>query len=134
MLYFKAAVAGMAAAVIAFILTPVIWFLLYVIYHTYRDEEMTIGFAPASAARWPALWLLALVVFASVFCGIIMGAHQKDIVEGFIHDEICRDIPHSRKNSYIPATASITLRRGQEILAGDWYACYLAIKDGKPCR
>ena len=66
--------------------------------------------------------------------GMIMGAHQKDVVEGFIHDEICYDIPHSKRNSYIPATTSITLKRGQEILARDWYACYLAIRDGKPCR
>jgi hypothetical protein len=41
------------------------------------------------------------------------------IVEGFIHDEIYYDIPHSKKNSYIPATTSVTLKRGQEILAGD---------------
>jgi len=66
--------------------------------------------------------------------GVIMGAHQKDVVESFIHDEICYDIPHSKRNSYIPATTSVTLKRGQEILAWDWYACYLAIKDGKPCR
>jgi hypothetical protein len=66
--------------------------------------------------------------------GVIMGAHQKDIVEGFIHDEICYDIPNSKKKSYIPATISVTLKRGQEILAGDWYACYESIKKGKPCR
>jgi hypothetical protein len=66
--------------------------------------------------------------------GVIIGAHQKDIVESFIHDEICYDVPHSKKNSYIPVTRSVTLKRGQEILAGVWYACYLAIKDGKPCR
>ena len=66
--------------------------------------------------------------------GVIIGAHQKDVVEGFIHDEICYDIPHSKKNSYIPATTSVTLKRGQEILAGDWYACYQGIKDGKPCE
>jgi hypothetical protein len=66
--------------------------------------------------------------------GVIMGAHQKDVVEGFIHDEICHDVPRSKKNSYIPATTSIALRRGQEILAGDWYACYLAIKRGEPCK
>jgi len=59
---------------------------------------------------------------------------RADVVECCLHDEICDDIPHSKKNSYIPATASITLRRGQEILAGDWYACYEAIKDGKACR
>jgi hypothetical protein len=66
--------------------------------------------------------------------GIIMGARQKDVVEDFIHDEICRDIPRSKKSSYVPATASVTLKRGQEILAGDWYACYESIKKGKPCR
>ena len=66
--------------------------------------------------------------------GVIMGAHQKDVVEGFIHDEICYGIPNSKKNSYIPATASVTLKRGQEILAGDWYACYESIKKGKPCK
>jgi hypothetical protein len=66
--------------------------------------------------------------------GVIMGARQKDIVEGFIHDEICHDIPNSKKNSHIPATTSVTLKRGQEILAGDWYACYESIKKGEPCR
>lgn len=53
-----------------------------------------------------------------------MGARQKDIVEGYIHDEICHDVPGFKKNSHIPAITSITLKRGQEILAGDWYACY----------
>jgi hypothetical protein len=71
--------------------------------------------------------------------GVIIGAHQKDAVESFIHDEICYDVPRSKKNSCIPAATSVTLRRGQEIrgqeiLAGDWYACYMARKDGKPCR
>ena len=66
--------------------------------------------------------------------GTIMGAHQKDVVEGFIHDEVCHDIPGAKMNSYIPATSSITLRRGQEILAGDWFACYEAIKNGEPCK
>jgi hypothetical protein len=66
--------------------------------------------------------------------GVIMGARQKDVVEGFIHDEICYGIPNSKKNSYIPATTSITLRRGQEILAGDWYACYVSIEKGRPCK
>jgi len=66
--------------------------------------------------------------------GTIMGAHQKDVVEGFIHDEICHDIPGAKTNSYVPATTSITLRRGQDILSGDWYACYESIKKGVPCR
>jgi len=50
------------------------------------------------------------------------------------HDEICYGIPGSKKTSYIPATTPITLKWGQEILAGDWYACYEAIKNGEPCR
>lgn len=66
--------------------------------------------------------------------GKIMGAHQKDIVEGYIHDEVCYDVPGSKRNSYIPATTSITLKRGQEILAGDWHACYESIKNREPCR
>ena len=66
--------------------------------------------------------------------GVIMGAHQKDVVEGFIHDEICHDIPGAKTNSYVPATTSITLRRGQDILSGDWHACYESIKKGVPCR
>ena len=66
--------------------------------------------------------------------GVIMGAHQKDVVEGFIHDEICFDIPNSKRNSYLPATTSITLRRAQQILVNYWYGCYLAIKGGKPCK
>jgi hypothetical protein len=65
---------------------------------------------------------------------VIMGARQKDVVETFIHDEICFDIPHSKRSSYVPATTSVTLKRGQEILAGDWYACYESIKKGEPCK
>jgi len=66
--------------------------------------------------------------------GVIMGAHQKDVVEAFVHDEICYRIPNSKKSSYVPATTSVTLRRGQEILSGDWYACYESIKRGEPCK
>ena len=65
---------------------------------------------------------------------VIMGARQKDVVEAFIHDEICHDVPYSRRTSPMPATTSITLKRGQEILARDWYACYESIKKGKPCK
>lgn len=72
--------------------------------------------------------------YNTLVAGTIMGARQKDVVEGFVHDEICYDIPRSRRNSYIPATTSITLKRGQQILAGDWYGCYESIKKGKPCK
>jgi len=66
--------------------------------------------------------------------GAVIGARQKDIVEGFIHDEICFDIPKHKKNSNKPAHGSITLRRGQEILAGDWYACYVSVQGGGDCK
>jgi len=49
-----------------------------------------------------------------------MGTHQKDVVEDFIHDEICYGIPNAKKNSCTPATTSVTLKRGQETLAADW--------------
>jgi len=72
--------------------------------------------------------------YNTVVGGTIMGAYQKDVVEAFVHDEICYGIPGSKKNSHVPAMTSVTLRRGQEILAGDWYACYVSIEKGKPCR
>jgi hypothetical protein len=77
------------------------------------------------------LWLEAYNTHVG---GEIMGARQKDVVEALIHDELCHDIPGSKKSSYVPATASVTLRRGQEILMRDWYACYESIKKGEPCR
>lgn len=69
---------------------------------------------------------------------ILAGALEKDLVENHIHDEICVGFSNAKLSSYAkkyPATVSITLRRGQEILATDWYACYLNIMDGnKPCE
>ena len=56
------------------------------------------------------------------------------VVEAFIDDEICHDIPGSKKSSYVPATASATLRRGQKILTSDWCAGYESIKRREPCR
>jgi hypothetical protein len=61
-----------------------------------------------------------------------MRARQKDVVEAFVYDEICFGIPVSKRNSHILATAPVTLRRGQEILAAGWYACYVSIRKGEP--
>jgi hypothetical protein len=58
----------------------------------------------------------------------------EEVVEGIIYNEICYDISFSKKNSHIPATTSVMLKRGQEILAGEWYACYESIKRGKQCK
>jgi hypothetical protein len=69
---------------------------------------------------------------------VLPGALEKDTVENHVHDEICFDIPNAKMSSLrkkYPPTVSITLQRGQEILATDWYACYLNMMDGnKPCE
>ena len=66
------------------------------------------------------------------------GSLEKDLVENHIHDEICFGIPNPKLSGYAkkyPATVGVTLQRGQQILATDWYACYLKIMDGnKPCQ
>lgn len=66
------------------------------------------------------------------------GALDKDVVENHVHDEICFGIPNAKHSNYYkkyPATVRVTLKRGQEILATDWYGCYLNIMNGnKPCE
>ncbi len=68
---------------------------------------------------------------------VLPGALEKDTVESHIHDEICFGIPNAKMSSLkkkFPPTVTITLQRGQEILATDWYSCYLNMMDGnKPC-
>jgi len=70
--------------------------------------------------------------------GVLPGALEKDTVENHVHDEICFGIPNAKMSSLrkkFPPTIPITLQRGQEILALDWYACYLNMMDGnKPCQ
>jgi len=69
---------------------------------------------------------------------ILPGALEKDLVESHIHDEICFGIPNAKMSSYVkkyPPTVSITLERGQQILATDWYECFQNMVDGnKPCK
>jgi hypothetical protein len=69
---------------------------------------------------------------------VLPGALEKDKVENHVHDEICFAIPDAKMSSLskkFPPSVSITLRRGQQILATDWYACYLNMMDGnKPCE
>lgn len=50
----------------------------------------------------------------------IVGALQKDIVENWLHDEICNK--------------TITLSDAQKIIVQDWYACYLDLKSKKVCK
>jgi hypothetical protein len=67
---------------------------------------------------------------------VLAGALQKDDVESYIHDEICFDVPNHKVTSKkaLPATVSISLERGQEILSTDWYACYLKTLAHQPCQ
>jgi uncharacterized protein YraI len=69
---------------------------------------------------------------------ILPGSLEKDLVENHVHDEICFNVPNPKLSSYskkFPPTISVTLKRGQEILATDWYACYQNIMNGnKPCQ
>jgi hypothetical protein len=69
---------------------------------------------------------------------ILPGALEKDLVENHVHDEICFAIPGAKMSSLrrkFPPTVSITLQRGQEILATDWYGCYLSMMDhNRPCQ
>lgn len=63
-----------------------------------------------------------------------VGAREKDTVENYIHDAVCFDVPESRRGSRVPPHASITLQRGQQILATDWYGCYLSLQQGQDCK
>lgn len=65
--------------------------------------------------------------------GVVIGARQKDVVEGFIQGEICFHIPNHKKNSNKPAHSPYVEAR-QEILTRDWYACYLSVQGGRDCK
>ena len=69
---------------------------------------------------------------------VLAGSLEKDMVENHIHDEICFGIPNAKTSSYakkFPATVAVTLKRGQQILATDWFGCYQNMMDGnKPCE
>jgi hypothetical protein len=65
--------------------------------------------------------------------GKVVGARQKDVVENYVRNAICFGIP-GYESSGIAAHASISLKEGQGILTGDWYACYLKIKSGADCN
>jgi uncharacterized protein YgiM (DUF1202 family) len=69
---------------------------------------------------------------------VLAGALEKDLVENHVHDEICLSIPNAKMSAYskkYPPKVSVTLKRGQEILVTDWYACYRNMMDGnKPCE
>jgi hypothetical protein len=63
------------------------------------------------------------------------GWGTKDLVESFLHDAICFDVPNHKTTSqrYHPSH-SIPLQRAQEILAQDWYGCFENMVKGKDCQ
>lgn len=69
---------------------------------------------------------------------VLPGSLEKDMVENHVHDEVCFGIADAKMSSLdrkFPPKATITLERGQQILAGDWYACYLKMMNGnEPCK
>jgi hypothetical protein len=63
------------------------------------------------------------------------GWESKDLVESFLHDAICFDVPNHKTTSQKNyPSRSIPLQRAQEILAQDWYACYEQMMKGKDCQ
>src|SRR5262249_31760531 len=72
--------------------------------------------------------------YSTTIDGKVVGARQKDVVEGYIRNAICFNIAGYVRRAGVKANASLTLKRGQEILTGDWYACYLKDKAGSDCQ
>ena len=62
-----------------------------------------------------------------------IGAHEKDAVENYVHNGICLDIPSAKFSSGPKPKHSLSLAQGQQILANDWYACYVHMKAGEDC-
>lgn len=69
---------------------------------------------------------------------VLPGSLEKDMVENHIHDEVCYSIADAKMSSLnrkFPPSVTITLERGQQILARDWYACFLKMTNGnEPCK
>lgn len=64
----------------------------------------------------------------------IVGAHQKDKVENYVHNGICLDIPNAKFSAGPKPKHPLTLKQGQDILANDWYACYQHMLKGEDCH
>lgn len=68
---------------------------------------------------------------------VLPGSLEKDMVENYVHDEICFGLPNAKMSTYakrFPPTVTIPLARGQQILASDWYACYQKMQQHQPCQ
>ena len=59
---------------------------------------------------------------------------MKDRVENYIHNGICRDIKNAKLSSGPTPPKTLSLKEGQDILRGDWYACYQKFLQHKACN
>ena len=59
---------------------------------------------------------------------------MKDAVENYVHNGICHDVPNPKLSSGPKPSKALTLQEGQDILKGDWYACYVKLKASKDCN
>jgi hypothetical protein len=93
--------------------------------------SLEIGGHPKSEANlWPELWTLTIT-------GTDLGARAKDLVENYVHDEICFSVPNAKWSPTFkkyPPTVAVPLVAGQQILATDWYACYQKMLAKQPCQ
>jgi hypothetical protein len=92
--------------------------------------SLEIGGNPSDPRNlWPEPWNLK--VGANDY-----GAHTKDFVENFLHDEVCFSVPNHKVSSgdKYPAKTSITLVQAQQIITQDWYACFQKMQAGQPCK
>jgi len=63
-----------------------------------------------------------------------VGAREKDKVENYVHNGICLNVPKAKFSSGPKPQHALTLKQGQDILAKDWYACYLHMKKVEDCK
>jgi hypothetical protein len=59
---------------------------------------------------------------------------MKDAVENYVHNGIRSDVPNAKWSSGPKPSKALTLQEGQNILKGDWFACYQKMKAGKDCN
>jgi len=88
--------------------------MLYSNYKACYEEDHLISLENGGDPRDPRnLWPKP---YATQIDGLTVGARQKDTVENYIHNVICFNVP-GHKSHGTAAHASLTLQRGQEILA-----------------
>jgi len=63
-----------------------------------------------------------------------VGAHEKDAVENYVHNGICLNVPNAKFSMGPKPPHALTLKQGQDILAHDWYGCFLKMQKHEDCN